>query len=119
MLCRNVKLCHCNYSYTIRASLRAKPLFFLVAGGPGFDSGLTESESAVLLALTSIETSAISQRALIVDVAVQLFIENGYAATSVRQIAEHVGCSEAAKCYHFKDGKYELFQAVPKKTYRI
>ena len=52
-----------------------------MAGGPGFDSGLTESESAVLPDLTRIETSAISQRDLIVDVVAQLFIKNGYAAT--------------------------------------
>ena len=90
-----------------------------VAGGPGFDSGLTESASAVLPDLTCIETSAISQRELIVDVDAQLFIENGYAATSVRQIAGHVGCTEATMYYHFKDGKHELLQAIPKKTYRI
>jgi AcrR family transcriptional regulator len=66
--------------------------------------------------LTRIETSAISQRELIVDVAAQLFIENGYVATSVRQIAEHVGCTEAAMYYHFKDGKHELFQAIPEKN---
>ena len=67
-----------------------------MAGGPGFEPGLTESESAVLPALTSIVTSAISRRALIVDVAAQLFIENEYTATSVCQIAAHVGCTEDA-----------------------
>jgi len=65
--------------------------------------------------LTRIENSAICQRELIVDVAAQLFIENGYAATSVRQLAEHVGCTEAAMYYHFKNGKHELFQAIPEK----
>jgi len=34
----------------------------------------------------------------------------------VRQIAEHVGCTEAAMYYHFKDGKHKLFQAIPKKN---
>lgn len=53
-----------------------------------------------------------NRRELIVDVAARLFIQNGYSATSMRQIAEQVGCTEAAIYYHFKDGKRALFQAV-------
>lgn len=36
----------------------------------------------------------------------------GYNATSVRQIAEAAGCTDAALYYHFRDGKRALFQAV-------
>jgi AcrR family transcriptional regulator len=54
----------------------------------------------------------INRRDQIVDAASHLFIGQGYTATSVRQIAEAVGCTEAALYYHFKDGKRELFQAV-------
>lgn len=54
----------------------------------------------------------INRRDLIVRTAASLFIKHGYSATSVRQIAEDVGVTEAALYYHFKDGKRELLQAV-------
>lgn len=53
-----------------------------------------------------------NRRDLIIKEASRLFVEQGYAATSVRQIAEAVGCTEAALYYHFKEGKRELLQAV-------
>lgn len=53
-----------------------------------------------------------NRRDLIVDAAASLFKEYGYTATSVRQIADQVGCTEAALYYHFKDGKRALLQAV-------
>lgn len=57
-------------------------------------------------------TERVNRKDQIVEAATQLFIENGYTATSVRQIAEVVGCTEAALYYHFKDGKRALFQEV-------
>lgn len=57
-------------------------------------------------------TDRTNRRDLMVDVAGRLFIGQGYSATSIRQIADEVGCTEAAIYYHFKDGKRELFQAV-------
>jgi AcrR family transcriptional regulator len=57
-----------------------------------------------------------NRRDMIIEEAARLFIEQGYAATSVRQIAEAVGCTEAALYYHFKDGKRELLQAVVERT---
>jgi AcrR family transcriptional regulator len=53
-----------------------------------------------------------NRRDVIIKEASRLFVEQGYAATSVRQIAEAVGCTEAALYYHFKEGKRELLQAV-------
>ncbi len=53
-----------------------------------------------------------NRREKIIQVASRLFLENGYSATSVRQIAEAVGCTEAALYYHFRDGKRELLRAV-------
>jgi AcrR family transcriptional regulator len=53
-----------------------------------------------------------NRRELMIDVAAELFQEQGYSATSVRQIADAVGVTEAALYYHFKDGKRELLQAV-------
>jgi AcrR family transcriptional regulator len=41
-------------------------------------------------------------RSKIQNVALRLFIENGYEATSLREIAEEVGVTKAALYYHFK-----------------
>jgi AcrR family transcriptional regulator len=54
----------------------------------------------------------VNRREEILDAAMRLFMRHGYQATSVRQIAEEVGCTEAALYYHFKDGKRALFGAV-------
>lgn len=58
------------------------------------------------------DSGRINRRDLIIETATHLFSEQGYTATSVRQIAEVVGCTEAALYYHFKDGKRALLQAV-------
>lgn len=57
-------------------------------------------------------TDRINRRDLIIETAAELFMEHGYNATSVRQIAEAVGVTEAALYYHFKSGKRELLEAV-------
>lgn len=57
-------------------------------------------------------TERVNRRELILEKTTDLFVEQGYSATSIRQIAEAVGCTEAAIYYHFKDGKRELLQAV-------
>jgi AcrR family transcriptional regulator len=54
----------------------------------------------------------INRRDEIVAAATRLFMEQGYEGTSVRQIAEAVGCTEAALYYHFKDGKRALLSEV-------
>lgn len=54
----------------------------------------------------------VNRRDQIVETAAVLFTQQSYAATSVRQIAEAVGCTEAALYYHFKEGKRALLQAV-------
>ncbi len=53
-----------------------------------------------------------NRRELLIETAARLFQEQGYNATSVRQIADAVGVTEAALYYHFKDGKRALLQAV-------
>lgn len=57
-------------------------------------------------------TDRVNRRDLILQKSTDLFVEQGYSATSIRQIAEAAGCTEAAIYYHFKDGKRELLQAV-------
>jgi AcrR family transcriptional regulator len=54
----------------------------------------------------------INRKDLIIEIASDLFLKQGYEATSVRQIADAVGVTEAALYYHFKEGKRELLQAV-------
>lgn len=53
-----------------------------------------------------------NRRDEILDSARTLFINQGYETTSVRQIAEQVGCTEAALYYHFPGGKRALFGEV-------
>jgi AcrR family transcriptional regulator len=54
----------------------------------------------------------VNRRDLIIEKAAELFMAQGYNATSTRQIADAADCTEAALYYHFKDGKRELFEAV-------
>jgi len=61
-------------------------------------------------------TEKTNRRDLIMDTAIELFINQSYAATSVRQIADGAGCTEAALYYHFKAGKRALLQAVIEKN---
>jgi AcrR family transcriptional regulator len=48
----------------------------------------------------------------ILSVAGELFSENGYAATSIKQIAKAAGCTTAALYYHFEDGKAHILREV-------
>lgn len=57
-------------------------------------------------------TDRTNRRDLIIESAARLFEQQGYTATSVRQIADEVGCTEAALYYHFKEGKRELLKCV-------
>lgn len=50
-------------------------------------------------------------RQRILDVAIDLFIEQGYDGTSLREIAERVGVTKAALYHHFA-GKAEIVSAV-------
>ncbi len=51
-------------------------------------------------------------RAKLVDVALELFVEQGYANTSVAQIIDQAGMAKGALYHHFPDGKRSLFAAV-------
>jgi AcrR family transcriptional regulator len=53
-----------------------------------------------------------NRQELIVIKATELFMAQGYKTTTVRQIAEAAGCTDAALYYHFPQGKRSLFQAV-------
>ena len=48
----------------------------------------------------------------ILHVAGELFAKNGYAATSIKQIARAAGCTTAALYYYFEDGKAHILREV-------
>lgn len=48
----------------------------------------------------------------ILDVAGELFARNGYAATSIKQIAQAAGCTTAALYYYFEEGKAHILREV-------
>ena len=48
----------------------------------------------------------------ILTVAGDLFAKNGYAATSIKQIAKEAGCTTAALYYYFEDGKAHILREV-------
>jgi AcrR family transcriptional regulator len=59
----------------------------------------------------SIQTKGDITRLAIEDAAVELFLEHGYHATSMRQIAEHAGLALGGIYNHFKR-KDEIFQGI-------
>src|SRR4051812_13274929 len=56
-------------------------------------------------------------RERILDVALALFAEKGYDATSMREIAEQLGITKAALYYHF-DSKADIVRAMLADTER-
>lgn len=56
-------------------------------------------------------------RERILEVALALFAEKGYEATSMREIAEHLGITKAALYYHF-DSKADIVRAMLADTER-
>jgi AcrR family transcriptional regulator len=58
-----------------------------------------------------VPTKGETTRLAIEDAAVELFIENGYHATSMRQIAEHAGLALGGIYNHFAS-KEELFEGI-------
>jgi len=57
------------------------------------------------------DASELGTRQRIQQVAIELFTENGYEATSLREIAERLGVTKAALYYHFKS-KDEIIQSL-------
>jgi AcrR family transcriptional regulator len=53
-----------------------------------------------------------SLRDLIVEEAAELFREQGYTATTIKQIAKAAGCTTAALYYYFEDGKQHILREV-------
>ena len=58
-----------------------------------------------------VDTGEPGTRTRIQQIALELFTSNGYEATSLREIAEHLGFTKAALYYHFKT-KDEIIQSL-------
>ncbi len=57
-----------------------------------------------------------SLQELIVKEAGELFRKRGYAATTIKQIANAAGCTTAALYYHFEDGKQHILHEVIRRS---
>jgi AcrR family transcriptional regulator len=68
-------------------------------------------EPATGTASTAAADEAGGTRARIQQVALELFTEQGYDKTSLREIAERLGVTKAALYYHFKS-KEDIFRAI-------
>jgi AcrR family transcriptional regulator len=62
--------------------------------------------------VTTRKEQAAQSRRRLVDTALRLFVEQGYAATPISQILDEAGMARGALYHHFPDGKQELFVAV-------
>src|SRR5271155_4863424 len=62
-------------------------------------------------------SSSVETRELILNAAGRIFAENGFHATTVRQITREAGVNIAAVNYHFRD-KHELYVSVLKRAYQ-
>lgn len=62
--------------------------------------------------MTSRKEQAERSRARLLDVALRLFVAQGYEATSVSQILDEAGMARGALYHHFPDGKREIFAAA-------
>jgi AcrR family transcriptional regulator len=65
----------------------------------------------VLLGGASSGSAAGGTRERILDVALELFVEQGYATTSLREVAERLGVTKAALYYHFQS-KEDILMAL-------
>ena len=54
----------------------------------------------------------------IIEKAGELFREKGYAATTIKQIANASGCTTAALYYYFEDGKQHILREVIRRSAR-
>ncbi|ASA21684.1 TetR/AcrR family transcriptional regulator [Paenibacillus donghaensis] len=62
--------------------------------------------------MTSRDVQAAERRQQILDIAKRLFAENGYHATSMRELNKEIGMAEALTYHYFPGGKLEILKAV-------
>jgi AcrR family transcriptional regulator len=57
-------------------------------------------------------------RQRVLDAAEQLFVEHGYKAITLRDIADELGIKQASLYYHFPGGKEQLFMAMAERLFQ-
>lgn len=62
--------------------------------------------------------SSLAPRDQVLDVAARLFVDQGFSATSTREIAERVGIRQASLYYHFASGKDEILGELLEQSVR-
>jgi AcrR family transcriptional regulator len=67
------------------------------------------------MSVVELELKDSTQRVL--DVAEALFMEQGYTAISLRDIADALGMKQASLYYHFPGGKEQLFMAMAERMF--
>jgi AcrR family transcriptional regulator len=85
------------------------PLADVPAGSVALGSDASGSDALGTVAPASAHSSDTRQR--ILDVALDLFTEQGYDGTSLREIAEQLGVTKAALYYHF-ESKEDILMAL-------
>jgi AcrR family transcriptional regulator len=58
-----------------------------------------------------------ASRQRILDIAEAMYMQHGYHAVSLREIAQAVSLRQASLYYHFPEGKEQLFQAVAERAF--
>ena len=53
----------------------------------------------------------------VLDVAERLFMDRGYSAITLRDIADELGMKQASLYYHFPDGKEQLFFSMAERMF--
>ncbi len=66
----------------------------------------------------STSESSIDSRQRVLDVAEKLYMQHGYRAVSLRDIANALAIKQASLYYHFPDGKEQLFVEVVERALR-
>lgn len=59
----------------------------------------------------------VDSRQRILNIAEDLFMQHGYRAVSLRDIADALSIKQASLYYHFPDGKEQLFEAVAERAF--
>lgn len=75
------------------------------------------ADSATHPELEELRSEAGMARRRLLDVAEQLFMQRGYSAISLRDLAEALGIKQASLYYHFPGGKEEIYVAVAERAF--
>jgi AcrR family transcriptional regulator len=71
----------------------------------------------LLSAAGEAEATVSDAKQRVLDMAEQLFMERGYAAVTLRDIADALGIRQASLYYHFPDGKEQLYVAMAERVF--